>query len=461
MNVLTKAAVIALTFSFSATGAQALGLREGAQPAETPPSSYTASMYVDSRGCVYIRAGYGGTVTWVPQVTRSRQVVCGARPSLAGAATAQAPAAAPTPAPAPAPTPTRAPAPAVAAAPAPTSAPAAAPAPTPSTAITRTVSLTCPAGGANKQVRSNGLNIPLRCEADQTGTISYIVRHANGERTKVIVNPPVRVASAPAAVAPPVSAPAPTVSTRVVTTGTSACPGRTGVSAAYTNASGVRCGPQGTPATVRSTGGTPPSTTGIITAARTTTQGVAPPPGYRAAWEDDRLNPNRGPRTAQGNAQMDLLWSQTVPRYLYDVNTGRDVTGLFAWLRYPNLPTQAQIRRVTTTSAVVSSSSAPVAATAHARAPAPSQPVATAPAAPAAAASHRFVQVGMFGVPANAQTTAQRLQRMGLPVKIGKLTRNGKAMQIVVAGPFTRQADLDAALAKVRAAGFTDAYLRK
>ncbi|MFC4671239.1 hypothetical protein ACFO5X_21995 [Seohaeicola nanhaiensis] len=51
-------------------------------PAEIPPSSYSERQYVDSRGCVFIRAGIGGVVTWVPQVDRSRAPVCGRVPSL-------------------------------------------------------------------------------------------------------------------------------------------------------------------------------------------------------------------------------------------------------------------------------------------------------------------------------------------------------------------------------------------
>lgn len=68
--------------------AQSAGL--DAAPAETPPAGYVSRYYVDSRGCMFIRAGSGATTSWVPRVTRSRELVCGFAPSIAAASPVQA-----------------------------------------------------------------------------------------------------------------------------------------------------------------------------------------------------------------------------------------------------------------------------------------------------------------------------------------------------------------------------------
>ena len=143
---------VAIVATLITSAASAQNLSNANPPAEFPPSSFTANQYVDSRGCVFVRAGIGGTVDWVPRVTRGRQQLCGFQPTQVANTTTRAPtslanvpnpldtpvaglearpvtpsapvvAAAPTPAPAPvvrAPAPVvRAPAPVIAAAPTP------------------------------------------------------------------------------------------------------------------------------------------------------------------------------------------------------------------------------------------------------------------------------------------------------------------------------------------------------
>lgn len=118
MHKIRLSVVLIAAMAAGAGAADAQSLRNADEPAEFPPDSYTGRQYVDSRGCVYIRAGFDGAVTWVPRVDRGRNVVCGFQPTLTGPRTlptvADAPATTPAPVPrtvmaAPAPTPAPAP----------------------------------------------------------------------------------------------------------------------------------------------------------------------------------------------------------------------------------------------------------------------------------------------------------------------------------------------------------------
>lgn len=51
------------------------------QPAELPPASYAGQQYVDSRGCMFVRAGSAGEVLWVPRVSREGVPACSSPPS--------------------------------------------------------------------------------------------------------------------------------------------------------------------------------------------------------------------------------------------------------------------------------------------------------------------------------------------------------------------------------------------
>jgi len=129
------------------------------------------------------------------------------------------------------------------------------------------------------------------------------------------------------------------------------------------------------------------------------------PTGYARVWQDDRLNPARGRGTPEGEAQMAMVWSDTVPRRLVPAETVR-----------------------------LSTASRP--------------------------ARQRYVQVGAFAVAENARRTAQRLTGMGLPAGQGQVVARGTPLTVVFAGPFNEQARLDQALARLRQAGFTEVFLR-
>lgn len=97
--------------------------------------------------------------------------------------------------------------------------------------------------------------------------------------------------------------------------------------------------------------------------------------------------------------------------------------------------------------------SAPVAAPAPAAAAVP----AATPARPAASGGRNLIQIGIFSVEANANGAAAALRKDGTPAEVKRETSQGKTFWRVVAGP-AAAGGRDALMAKVRAAGFKDAY---
>ncbi len=55
--------------------------RDPIRPAELPPADFAGQQYVDSKGCMFVRAGSGGKVVWVPRVSREGVPICGNPPS--------------------------------------------------------------------------------------------------------------------------------------------------------------------------------------------------------------------------------------------------------------------------------------------------------------------------------------------------------------------------------------------
>ena len=77
--MLQKIVIAGLVAAWSVVGrpVQALSMAEAGKPAEMPPANFSGIQFVDSRGCIYLRAGYGSEIIWLPRVTRMREVICG------------------------------------------------------------------------------------------------------------------------------------------------------------------------------------------------------------------------------------------------------------------------------------------------------------------------------------------------------------------------------------------------
>lgn len=92
MRAFSGLAALVLVVGIAGGGAVAA---QGTEPAELPPAGFSGNQYVDSKGCVFLRAGLGATTTWVARLGRDRKPVCGYAPTPTASAQ---PAAAPEPA---------------------------------------------------------------------------------------------------------------------------------------------------------------------------------------------------------------------------------------------------------------------------------------------------------------------------------------------------------------------------
>lgn len=333
LKVLT-AAILAASVVAVPAGAQSLTNVDG--PKELPPAGFTGNQYVDSAGCVFIRAGVGGQTTWVPRVSRDRKLVCGYEPTFppgmleAAAAVKAGEAAAAKPAPAAESAPAAEPAPSATKmskpAPAPAQAPAAAPAP---------VEPLPPRSLRSKPVPAEPRDVRL-------------VRAGAIARSDTL------------------------------------CLGRIPAAQRYLLSDGRRV--------TQCAGSAPDEPVAYLNGLGVPDLTVTP--GLPSAKEiEQALKADRG--------AYRVVWQRG------------DVAGQ-------------------------------VAAGVH-----------VSPAVPG-----RYVQVGVFAEPANAQAAITRLKSMNLPVASSLGSKNGRAVKAIMAGPFASGAEAQAALAGIRKAGYRDAYIR-
>lgn len=411
LKSLTIFAVLTAGFGIASAPAMAQS-NTGKVPVNFPPASFSGKQFVDNNGCVFLRAGFDGAVTWVPRVSRQRKQVCGQKPTFGGSATAAAPAAKP------------------AQAPVQITVPAPQPAPKPKPQV---------------QVRAKPKPMPKP---------QQVVRRPASK--PVAAQPPRVVRQVPRAAALAVK---PTG--RAVTT-PSYSPCRNGQSTKTVgrHTVTVRCGPQTAPhVTVIHRGEAPgpgkkvyhnrgwqgsqlhlPGNTRIVPRhvyEKRDNSTAYVPAGYRPAWDDDRLNPYRAYQTVDGYRQTQQVWTNTVPRIA--VNQARRHKLKEPVIAYHATAATARAPYISAqNSAVISTRSTPVKATSAAR----------------------YVEIGVFTTTAKAQAAASRLGQIGLPVKMGNYRKDGQLMQRVMVGPFGSADQVNLALNKVRAVGYTRAYTR-
>ncbi|MDG2340739.1 MAG: SPOR domain-containing protein [Paracoccaceae bacterium] len=325
-------------------------------PAEYPPASYEGREYVDSNGCVFIRAGVDGTVNWVPRVSIDRKPVCGFEPTFSAqqlaalnAAEAETMAA--------------------------TAAPAALPTPTPVTTPAKTMTV---ASDPNVQ---NDIYTPIATNSGLSSGSNY------GQ--SVATNVPGLV-----------------VNDIYVGNGGQSSAGASSVEVIY---------PSGTSATnyVRAT----TSNTASLSINVPNNYGDSPF-GYKPAWDDGRINPQRGPQSSAGDASMNQVWTQTLPRQLLADASGYQRSGggfgntvrsVIPWMSSKEL-------------------------------------------APGSAGD--FIQIGAFGSAENVGKNIAVLTQMGM----GAVIQDAGAVQVVLAGPFS-STDIRSALRHLRSSGYSDAFV--
>jgi hypothetical protein len=444
MKITRIIALAAIAGISGAAGLQAQTLRPTSPPAEFPPASFKGKQYVDSRGCIYVRAGIDGNVTWVPRVTRSRKQICGYEPTPVVGATRQPP---------------RAPAPELITL-------------EPDQQIAKSPAQTSPKPPASSPPKVVTTSKPQR----------------TARTTSVPTAQPVEAAAATAAAAtarakPVVRAnPKPRVVPRAQPTipaesGAGGCAGLSDISRQYSNAPGARCGPQGAaPVTYEQQSSVllTPNTRVVqahIYQTRRQSNSFEVPNGYRPVWDDGRLNPRRaertlrpamvtpfsgapagyevveredgrmnpmrGQRTATGDAQMAEVWTDGLPRRLVQKPLDRPVVTLSRRASRSPAEAKAPALRLSTRSA----------------------PGAETPAQPKV--SNRYVRAATYAEGSEAKAAARKLAASGLPVRLGRLSRGGQSFNVVLAGPFQDPQRAEAALARVREIGFTGAKLSR
>lgn len=161
------------------------------------------------------------------------------------------------------------------------------------------------------------------------------------------------------------------------------------------------------------------------------------PRGFRIVdRQDDRFNPNRGIRTAQGDASTDAIWERKIPRTLVKQPTDRRIVKTPKGHRHYAGAAQAPgFIRVSSRSGEDAPKTLPT--------------------------RTQWVRASTHKTEAQAQAAARKLASAGLPVRQGRLKRKDGVYRVVLAGPFTSKSAARSALTTARQAGFPKARLSR
>lgn len=414
MRLKILSVVIVVTLST----AQGLTAQSISGPANMPPAGFAGQQFVDSRGCLFMRAGYGGQTTWVPRISASRKALCGQTPTF-GAQPVIAMDDQPE-------------------APAVVAAPVVAQAPAPKVAVMADAAPRVKNPGQPMDTVASAMVSPQPVQArpdiviNGQMTDATTMAEANLYRRDPAAAGVSVVAGAEvvgrSAGAIQCYASAPVLERVQLRSG--------GTALVCTPGDGTLTGwrppmfPAGSPVGVAISDGVQvrdpkgAARNGVVygRAGLASNTLPAPPKGYKYAWKDDRLNPNRGLGTAQGQYAQDQIWTRKTPARLVTATARKTAASGNLSVSTMNAPTKA--------------------------------------AAQPRAASRLVVQIGAFGVTSNAQSAMGRLSAIGLPVMRGNAVMRGKSVAVVYAGPFGSASEALAALTAARSAGFGDAFIR-
>ncbi|MDW4499437.1 SPOR domain-containing protein [Sulfitobacter sp. D35] len=125
----------------------------------------------------------------------------------------------------------------------------------------------------------------------------------------------------------------------------------------------------------------------------------------------------------------------------------------------PDAVTETPLDPVAATASAAIEASEPAAAAAPAAAELPTSNLPlkrTAAAVPAIGTP--YIQIGIFSVAENAEGAARQMRGAGLEAEVRKQSASGKTFWRVLVGPAGSTAERDRMLARIKGAGFTDAY---